>query len=302
MRERVAALALFPRTSMRRCWLYGLMQWTVRLGLDRFVTRVTDAPDALLSAEECCELVKRIGQCYGGEAVEWLITWPAMATRRRLYLVYRIPARSVVGVAKIGAGTFNQRQLENEAAMLARLADGVHPFGVPALRRKESWTADRTVLVIDGFPVMHRPCSGREAKEAANMICAHLHLLDVPRRRVMLRDVAWGGEATGLYEAFDAVFAHGDLGPGNITMMPDGRVLLYDWENACCEAPRETDRIGFWLACNQRAVLREPQEAFVNLRREYAAVPEADVRLALVFLAAHDNLAASRMLRGIVNR
>ena len=57
----------------------------------------------------------------------------------------------------------------------------------------------------------------------------------------------------------------------------------------------ETDRVGFWLACNQRAVLREPQERYVDMVQEFSDVPEADIRFALAFLAAHDNLAASRM-------
>lgn len=302
VRDRLAALSLFPRTSLKRRCLYGMMQLAVRLGLDRVMARMIDAPDALLSAEECRGLVERIGNLYGGEMVEWLITWPAMATRRRLYLVYRIPARSILGVAKIGAGTFNQRQLENEAAMLERLAGESHPFAVPSVRMQASWTSERAVLVLDGLPAAHRACSGWEAREAANMICAHLQSLDVPKRRVMLCEVAWGREVSGLPEAFDACFAHGDLGPGNMALMPDGRVLLYDWENASCEAPMETERVGFWLACNQRAVLREPQERYVDMVQEFSDVPEADIRFALAFLAAHDNLAASRMLRGIVNR
>lgn len=298
MRDRLAALSLFPRTSLKRCWFNEVMQLAVRLGLDRFMTHMTDSPDALLPADACRELLERIKQCYGGDPLEWLITWPAMATRKRLYILYRVRARGLVGVVKIGAGVSNARQFENEAAMLTHLAGVAHPFAVPSVRMQESWPADRTVLVLDGFPAVGHACSGQEAKAAANMICEHLQSLDVPKRRVMLGDEQWGRSAAGLPEAFDAGFAHGDLGPGNMTMTPDGRVLLYDWENASCEAPKETDRIGFWLALHQRSVLCEPQETFANLLRVYADVPEENIRLALAFLAAHDNLAARKLLGG----
>lgn len=297
--ERRETLSLFPRSSRKRRLLYDAMRFSAGMGIDRWVMPVADPLDGLLSREECHGLVERLRGMYEGARVEWLITWPAMLSRERLYVLYRVPAMAVAGVVKIGAGAFNARQLSNEATVLERLADGAHPFGVPAVRIKAEWPDHRTVLALDGFARDHRACSLDEAREAADAVCAHLPSIPVPKARLRLAETAWfpHQEATGLGdEEFEAVFAHGDLGPGNLDRAPDGRVLLYDWENASLEAPRATDRVGFWLALRQRGVLRAPLAERDRLKQDHGDLGDRDLRLALCFLAAHDNLAARRLL------
>lgn len=299
VRQRLAALSLFPRTSLKRRWLYWGMRSAVLLGVDRLLMCKCDKLDALLSIQECCELVERIRRLYDGEAVEWLIMWPAMVTRRRLYLVYRVPALSVVGVVKIGAGAFNRQQLENEATVLARLAGGEHPFAMPRVRLQESWSDARVMLMLDGFPAVLRAILKKEAARKAIDICQHLDLLDVPTPQVSLADASWyqsmPQHTWNMPELYEAVWAHGDLGPGNMAMFPDGGVLLFDWENASCEAPKETDRVGFWLAMHQNEVLRDPVKGFGNLIHDHHGVAENDIKLALLYLAAHENLSAMKI-------
>ena len=300
IRQRLAALSLFPRTSLKRRLLYWGMRSAVLLGIDRFAACKLDRLGALLSEQECRELVERIKRLYDGEAVEWLIMWPAMVTRRRLYLVYRIPARSIVGVVKIGAGDFNRRQLENEATVLARLAGGAHPFAMPRVRLRESWTGDRVVLVLDGFPAVQHAFPNQEACHKAAEICKHLDSLDVPTPQVCLAEAAWyqsmPSHIWNMPENYAAVWGHGDLGPGNMAMLADGRVFLFDWENASCEAPKETDRVGFWLALHQREVLRDPQQGLSDLMDAHGDMPEDAIKPVLCYLAAHENLAAMKML------
>ena len=299
IRQRLASLSLFPRTSLKRRWLYWGMRSAVLLGVDRLLMCKCEKLDALLSNQECCALVERIKQLYHSDTVEWLITWPAMVTRRRLYLLYRIPARSVVGVVKIGAGGFNRQQLENEASVLARLAEGGHPFAMPRVRLQETWSDARVMLMLDGFPAVLRAVSKKKAIRNAAAICRYLQSLDVPMREVSLMDATWypsvREHAREMPATYEAVWAHGDLGPGNMAMLSDGRVFLFDWENASCEAPKETDRVGFWLALHQDEVLGDPRQGLSDLMDAHGDIPEDAVKQALCYLAAHDNLAAVKI-------
>jgi len=304
-RDRLNALSLFPRTTRKRWLLYDGMRLIASLGLDCVLARVVENPSSLVSARECAALVARLREVNEGADVEWLMTWPALPSRQRLYLLYRVPAKAIAGVVKIGAGPCNARQFANEAAMVRQLNQADRSFAVPTVCFEARWSEDRMVLALDGFPPRQRSCSPSMVGRAAVEVCDHLRACPVPKPVLALADAVWGPRcpdaarrqlaAAGM-TTYAAVLAHGDLGPGNMTCAPDGRVLVFDWENASSEAPRATDAIGCWIALRQRASLASPRAMVRRLKRTQADWTETEALWALAFLAAHDNLAAQRLL------
>jgi aminoglycoside phosphotransferase (APT) family kinase protein len=172
-------------------------------------------------------------------------------------------------VVKIGAGNFNRRQFQNEAESLRRLAGLAHPFAIPAVLFEHSLDDDRYLLAVGGFPSHLRSMSAAQASHRSASVIEHLASLR---------------------------FAHGDLGPGNMLVDDDGGLFLFDWENASAAAPARVDEIGFWLSLRQGRALRAPRGQVEALRRDFRDVPETELRAALDFLRARDNLAATRLL------
>jgi len=305
-KDRLDALSLFPRPWFRRRVLYEGMRVVTGMRLDAVIAHGEDSPDALLSIAELRGLLRDVCRAHSVDRVNWLITWPALIERRRLYILYSVPGTAMAGVVKIGTGLFNKRQLQNEAAALNLLAGSAHPFGLPSVLFDRDETADRTVLALGGFSAPYSACALGIAEAIAQQVCAHLPEVCPAAAPLRLKDAAWyarcGDErirkhlVAGEDAQYETAFAHGDLGPGNMGRMHDGRVLLFDWENASAEAPRYTDAVGYWIACHQRVILGAPAAALDKLKREGLVPSDRDLVLALCFLAGHENLAARHLL------
>jgi hypothetical protein len=269
--ERLRALDLFPRSSLKRRTLHAGIRLLARFGLDAR-SNIADLPaGGLLSMAELPGLLEELRQA-GAAPAEWLVTWPARPERRRLYLVFRDAATGRIGVVKIGAGGFNRAQFGNEAAFLRQLANTRHPFAVPALLFMRELDDGRSILALGGFPSRLRPASPSRAARWSEQAIGHLQSMGPPG------------------------IAHGDLGPGNMLVDDDGGLFLFDWENASATAPLRVDEVGFWLALNQRKALRHPRHLVAEMRRHFPSVPEVELRAALEFLRARDNLASANVL------
>jgi hypothetical protein len=269
-RQRVRAVDLFPRTTLkRRLWHEGI-RLLAAAGLDRGLTARMDSAGALLPPGELELLLEELRHA-GAHPAEWLVTWPARLERHRLYLVFRNAQTGRAGVVKIGAGAFNRAQFQNEAAVLQRLAAVPRPFMVPSVSFIREHPDGRCVLALGGFPPRLRAMSRAQAQAWSKRVMAQL------------ATSAPGG------------LVHGDLGPGN--MLVEGRdgLFLFDWENAATGAPPRVDEIGFWLSLRQARVLLHPQRAARELSRSFPHGPSSEVTAALDFLAARDNLAARRL-------
>lgn len=268
---RLRALDLFPRASLKRCAIQAGIRMLAATGLDAWVGRPCDPPGGLFSRDEIDDLLDDLRRA-GADPADWLVVWPARLERRRIYLVFRDAADGRIGVVKIGEGGFNRTQFLNEAAMLRRLQKGTNPFAVPQLIFERQIDGGRTVLALGGFPSRLRPMSAAHALDWSKQVIGHLQSL----------------APSGM--------AHGDLGPGNMLEDDGGGLFLFDWENASAEAPDRVDEIAFWMSLRQGVILRHAHEQAETLRRAFEPVPEADLRAALEFLRARDNLAAARLL------
>ena len=265
--ERLRALALFPRSTIKRRLFHAGVKGLTILGLDTRWGSTRDADADLLSVGERELLLEELRRA-GVTVAEWLLAWPARPERRRQYLVFRDAVTRRLGVVKIGAGGFNRRQFQNETEMLRRLAPESHPFSIPSVLFLRELTGERTVLALGGFPPRFAPLSAAQAVRWSAIVIGHL-----AARRL----------------------AHGDLGPGNMLADAGGRLFLFDWENAAEAAPAGVDEIGFWLALRQRSALRVPGAQAAALRRDFRNRPEPEILATLDFLRARDNLAAARV-------
>ena len=269
--QRRRAMNLFPCATFKRRIFQAGIRCFAALGVDTaFCARRKSAGD-LLSRRELAGLLDEVARVEGAVPSDWLLAWPSRPGRQRLYLIFRgISGRT--GVIKIGAGEFNGRQFRNEAETLQRLAADNHPFAVPAVLFGHELGGGRRVLALGGFPARFRSPAAAQTTHWSAEVIAHLGAL----------------KPAGL--------AHGDLGPGNMLLNDDGGLFLFDWENAAVGAPAHTDEVGFWLSLRQARVLRAPAAQREDLRRHFAGVADAELRAALDFLCARDNLAAARLL------
>ena len=307
--DRLRALDLFPRGTFKRRMFHAGIRVLTMVGLDSAMGTWRDSAGELLSREELASLLKSLS-AGAGDACDWLLTWPTRPERKRMYLIFHSRKCSISSVVKIGAGSFNERQLRNEATALRQLASESHPFSIPSVLFERELEGGRRALALGGFTAHLKPLSASRVSVAGLEVANHLLHRPVAQPRISLATVPWfelfwgkapdGAAAQRFLAMRDAeieiAFAHGDLGPGN--MLDDGSagVFLFDWENASPQAPILTDELGFWLACRQRAALRKPRVLAAQARTRFAGSPEIDLLAALGFLCAHDNLAATCLL------
>lgn len=270
-RNRLRALDLFPRASLKRRALHAGIRMLAAAGLDAAIGRRCDPPGGLLSRAGIDALLDDLRKA-GADPAEWLVVWPARPERRRIYLVFRDADDGRIGVLKIGEGEFNRTQLLNETAMLRRLQEGTHPFAVPRVIFGREMDGDRFALALGGFPARLRPMGAAQASICSVQVIQHLATLASGPR------------------------VHGDLGPGNMLEDDNGGLFLLDWENASADAPAWVDEVGFWLSLRQGRILCHAREQAGELRRAFESTPEAGLRLALEFLRERDNLAAAKIL------
>ncbi|NLB66327.1 MAG: hypothetical protein GX803_07660 [Lentisphaerae bacterium] len=264
------ALTLYSRSTPKRVWLIRAIQWAARCGLDRWLAPERCEVAELLSAGELETLLAELRALFSVESLEWLLTWPARVERRRIYVQFQVPGGGA-GVIKIGAGEFNLKQLFNEAEMLRQLTGHEHPFGIPAVLFAKLWSNGRTILALSNFPNPGAFLSKAEIEQWGHIVLRHLESLSIPD------------------------FAHGDLGPGNMLLDAQGKLFLFDWENASADAPQGTDAAGLWLSQRQREVLRQPEQAVRELHEYMQGWGDVDCSAVLDFLVARENLAAQRL-------
>jgi hypothetical protein len=262
---------LFPATSLKRRLTRDAMRILAGVGLDRAVCASRDSVGDLISQEEIEFLVNRLTESCGGEKPDWLLSWPARMERQRMYLIFRCTSQNMSGVVKIGAGDFNRSQFANEADVLRRLAGTALPFSVPSVLFELNPDENRAVLALGNFPCSPARVSGEEAAGAGRQVITAL------KQRV-------GG------------LIHGDLGAANMLRAADGRLFVLDWENASDQAPSLTDTIALWISSRQKQILKSPDGEIKNLSRDFAGASGEELQAALLFLDAHDNLAARNLL------
>ena len=309
---RIRSVRLFPARTIRRKTLRLALLAAVATGLDRLCCQTGETLPIPLTAEQIALLLDRLGGCAGVSSLDWLITWPPQWTRKRVYLIVRVSGSESVSVVKIGHGAFEQRHLRNEAEMLGRLAAfDDRPFGTPSLLFLENLGEDGVALALDGVPARLAAVSARRAQTQGDRVIAYLQSRESGPRPVRVGSCPWFseiGEVEGLArEASDRIarlagetvhvaWAHGDLGAGNMLRAADGSLLLADWEQASLTAPCATDRVGLWLARRQGAALRVPARMVDRMIWDFRAEPQTDILLALAYLHAHRNVAATAVL------
>lgn len=309
VREQLRAVELFPGTTPKRRWLACGIRVAICCRLGRLLCARCESPDPLLPVPDLYRLLSDVRVATGRRITDWLISWPARPERKRIYLILRFEGVSELMVLKIGAGGFNGRQLRNEAAALKRLAGASRLFDVPSFLFERELPGGRFVLAAGGFPAFLHAARQPPVPETGKQLIEKLRQQPVPQKVLRLADCTWMlsfkenapdcPARTRLLsregDPLEVVFAHGDLGPGNLMMGANGKPLLFDWENASDQAPVPTDAVGFWIACRQQQILENPRELCVALRQDQRE-NETALLAALGFLCAHDNLAATRLL------
>jgi hypothetical protein len=80
----------------------------------------------------------------------------------------------------------------------------------------------------------------------------------------------------------------------------DDRLLIFDWEECCDDAPILTDELMFFLVLNQREFLAKPVVGLRKLSQRYlsgaSAQRRCDVIMALAFICASDKPVATKIL------
>jgi hypothetical protein len=312
VQDRLRAVDLFPASSFKRRWLARVIRCAILFRVDGWFASVQNSVGPLLSVADLISLLAKVEALSKGKPGEWLVTWPAQPERERVYLIIREASASSIRVIKIGAGEFNGRQLRNEAVVLKQLEGAAHPFAVPSVLFEQELADDRLALALNGFPQRLNPVPADQAEAVGQRVVTHLRQLPVPAARLHLCDCEWlpafsrqalhseegdGWQAREETE-LDVGMAHGDLGPGNMLEDGAGGLFLFDWENASMQAPVWTDAVGLWIALHQCEILSDPRRMAKSLHSCWNAVPADDLALALAFLCAHGNLAATRLLEG----
>lgn len=312
LQGRIRAVGLFPGSSFKRRWLARAIRCAIYCRMDGWLASVQHSVGPLLSVADLTSLLAKAEAASKRKQGEWLVTWPAQPERKRVYLICRDASASSICVIKIGAGSFNGRQLHNEAVALKQLAAASHPFAVPSVLFEQNVSEDCVALALNGFPKRLTPIPADQVDAVGQRVVTHLRQLPVPASRLHLCDCEWlpafrsqAVPGAGVCEwltreetELDVGMAHGDLGPGNMLEDGAGGLFLFDWENASMQAPVWTDAVGLWMALHQREILSNPQRMATSLQSVWKTVPADALGLAVAFLCAHGNLAAARLLEG----
>ncbi len=242
-----------------------------------------------------------------------LLAWPARPSRRRFYALRVGGDGRLEALAKVGVESPDRDRIRNETCVLASLSrrSGL-PFRVPGVLQSSdgpNWSEIEFLAVSPDW----RPCRRNFKGYPGDCVAAWA---GCGRRvsRAEVENLDWWrtcrrrGDEPAL-TAFDSgvrmacahgaelVFAHGDLGPGNM-FQRHGERMVFDWESCSADAPVRTDLVSYWLATHHRLAVHRPACAAVSMRRELAAVAGCDdgeIALALAFLIAQDSVAAERV-------
>lgn len=301
-KQRRAATALWPASSMkRRClraaWVWGTVpaQWCC-------ASELSDIGGELVySLLRWAEV---------DEATPWLLFWPGRSDRNRFYIRYQ--KQETCGLIKVATDALNRSRLQHERMVLNEWDKKSPPFRLPTVVDEKKVSDSEYALHLAGWPIDSRPVTNRAARIGSDQVQEYLRQESLAGRSVRVKETSWfkqfqanaplGAWATQLKQSGDqtvsVAWAHGDLGPGNFVATPDGELLVYDWECASDDAPFAADAIGFWLALRQAQVFRNHRRVRAKLIQEWPDMTYINLGLNLAFLVAHENMAATEMLKG----
>ncbi|MFH1921975.1 MAG: hypothetical protein ABIP48_19085 [Planctomycetota bacterium] len=228
------------------------------------------------------------------------VVWPPPArSLGRLYVHLLSRQGQRVAFAKVSFDDYNDLCLRNEGEALVKLAGlGPTAFRVPGAIDQGEFQGHR-YLVMEPLPADAVAVEPSWFMVKANVADEYAG----PVRKIgsgELKSQCWWqrfrSQTTGIsaftceldrmgYEDVPVCRAHGDLAPHNIVRA--GRHLwVYDWEEASESAPIRTDEIRFFLALQQRRILRQPRSGpkLVAERLGVNGRERRDVLMGLAFL------------------
>ena len=238
----------------------------------------------------------------------WMIQWPSLEYRKRIYLYSHDETEQRSYFAKFSFGSPDTERLCNERRALSLLSERPDfTFQLPTLI-STAVIDSCELLVFEAFESDSKPIEKTRPGFPETWIESFRGDSD----EVTINDVQvldWWSEFTGAsgaltnlrqflascrQETIGLASIHGDLGPGNVRVLPNGSHCIYDWENFTTKGPAETDRLHYWIALQHRRCLKNPESVLselIEFSRQQAISP-LDLAMALAFLISKDSLAA----------
>jgi hypothetical protein len=246
----------------------------------------------------------------GVDDFQTFVVWPSQPERNRVYVHFLSNAGVLLGFGKLSLHPDANSGIRTESVFLERMTKAKpRAFRVPDVLANGIWE-ECQFLICEPIP--------ENAKCASHSLNAYPKAsVDefsgpsqfMPRSQIVTtnwwqnfrRTFAESRVADDACEAVDSgcegCQVHGDMGPGNI-LITSGDPWIIDWENASESGPVLVDQIGFYLAVNQKCILRSPGEELASIMKRFAptAGQIKNTLVALVYLHGHGIPSATSLL------
>jgi len=313
---RLAGLMRFQTHTGRRMMFRRVMRVMMRLGLDHWFSEATSTPIDPADGFDFNAWLDQVRRDLGNPDITATIIWPSEPRRKRVYVHLFDGAANAVGFAKVAMNEENDQRLEHEALMLSDLTSrGLRLSHVPRVLADHVWQGHR-YLIIEPVPDRAEAPSGAAAREFPRQTAEEfvgptrsLNADDLPtlswwpryERRRVPEGAAFDQELRTL--AADGVrvrFQHGDFGRHNMVFV-DGSRWIFDWEEACDDAPAATDELSYWTTAHLRGFMSSPlrhaRMFYDKFVRGANAERRCDIMMAIAFRYSMGMSSAAAIVR-----
>ena len=249
----------------------------------------------------------------GSPSAEAVIVWPPQFNRGRIYIHLLDADAQPLAFVKLSLDAHNDEYLRSEAQTIEKLkALQLTSFHIPSLMKIGKWNG-HCYCVFRSIPTDAKPVQSSWSsfpRDCVKEYAGQMRIIGLQQ----LTELKWWKnfwEATPPESAFAqdvrvaqghpirVCRAHGDLGTMNMIRVDD-RILIFDWEECCEDAPILTDELMFFLVLNQRKFLAKPVVGLQELNQRYlsGASPQrrCEVIMALAFIRASGKPVATKIL------
>jgi hypothetical protein len=312
-RLRRAAWNHYPAETPNRRRIKRAIQLAQAAGLDRLLAhRAEKLP--LPGEFDFSSWLDRARRDLGRRDLHAVVVWPPPArSRARVYVHLLGENARRVAFAKLTFDAYNNDRIARESRALASL-DNSKPaeFRVPRVLGGDAFQNGRYLLLEPlpqdavslnvSWPFVKERIIAQYAGTPRTLTRDQLQQLPwwAQFRRESVQSIEFLRELDRLpFSEIQVCRAHGDLGGHN--MVQSGQeVWLFDWEEACDNAPIRADEVRFYLGQHQRQILDDPSCALSGLGDAFSlrtASHRLEVMLALAFLQSAGIGAAEIMIR-----
>lgn len=240
-----------------------------------------------------------------------VVNFPSQIYRHRVYVNLLNEYGNSVAFAKLSLDDKNNIDLLNESKNIHELNKNRFSFSMPNILIHDSFCGCE-YLIFESFPIDSLLKDGKwetfkfysnelykyinEVKCISNLSWwdDFLNNATIKNKEFFLDDISLLNN-----NLIETCLVHGDLHRGN-TCLIENKVLLFDWESSCIDAPIMTDEIVFFLAEHQRMVSYNPKKVAIKIREHFIKgkdkITKLNVGMALAFLSTTKRQDAKDMI------